>query len=147
MKCRATLFLVLLLSALPTFAASPFSGAWSCRNTDGFELFVSIELKSTAHSVSGTWSNGTRIRLHEGELQGNVRGIRLYFSECNNGAHGQDYGSICPKYGPPDSYLEYRQRKMYWYSKAGNKYKLFYVLAHGAIKIQEHASQKCSNAS
>jgi hypothetical protein len=145
MNLGTTPFVALLLSAFPAVAASPYSGAWSCRNTEGFELFANLELQDTPQGVVGTWSDGTRIRLFEGELQGNIQDDKLYFSQCNNGAHGEGHGPTCPSFGPPENYLTVRHGKLHWYAKADNGYKLFYVLSRGRAGVGHSAPRNCSN--
>lgn len=80
-----------------------FTGTWEYGKKCGFGHFVTISLKQSGDSASGTWSEGTMVKGSDGQLTGKLRGNRLYVRYC-----GRDEASgytVCPEFDAESDYL------------------------------------------
>lgn len=92
------------IAALITACSTPrFAGEWAYAKTCDRGHFVSLRLEQSGASVNGDWSAGTLLRGNDGQLQGTVRGSRLYVRYCSDDG-GVGY-QACPAFGPEEDYF------------------------------------------
>jgi len=103
-RSPARWLLPLAITALTTACSTPrFAGEWAYAKTCDRGHFVSLHLEQSGASVTGDWSAGTLLRGNDGQLQGRVRGNRLYVRYCSDDG-GVGY-QACPAFGPEDDYF------------------------------------------
>lgn len=61
-----------------------FSGEWAYAKRCDLGHYLSLHLKQHGDRVTGDWSEGTNVRGSDGQLQGQVRGGRLYVRYCSD---------------------------------------------------------------
>jgi hypothetical protein len=103
-RSPARWLLPLAIAGLTTACSTPrFAGEWAYAKTCDRGHFVSLHLEQSGASVTGDWSAGTLLRGNDGQLQGRVRGNRLYVRYCSDDG-GVGY-QACPAFGPEDDYF------------------------------------------
>ena len=84
-------------------SSGSFSGTWNYEKKCGFGHFVTISLKQSGDSISGTWSEGTIVKGSDGQFAGKLRGNRLYVRYCG---HDEASGySLCPEFDAESDYF------------------------------------------
>jgi len=127
-------------------SAKVFDGDWTYSNDCQFGHYVDIGLKQNGASVTGNWSDGTRVEGWNGLLIGTVRNGKLYTKYCSTEANGGH--AVCPSYDANESDHFVRQgRDLVWYRSVGHGTdRSFekYVVLHPSIKgAQKEAADNC----
>jgi uncharacterized protein YecT (DUF1311 family) len=85
-------------TSLTAFAKRNFAGHWLYTQSCGYEHSIDLYLTQTGSTVSGRWSEGTRISGSFGSLQGHINSGLLSVQYCE----GDDRAGYtkCPTYDP-----------------------------------------------
>jgi hypothetical protein len=98
-----------------------FAGNWSYAKTCGSGHYVNLTLNQRGGHVSGEWSAGTDIRGGDGQLEGQIRGGRLYVRYCSTG--GEEGYEVCPRFGGDEDYFELEGGVLKRFVKYGTAYR------------------------
>jgi hypothetical protein len=122
-----TLLVVGVLSVAPLSAATAaktppaqrFGGHWTYSNDCQFGHYVDIDLVQNGASVTGSWSDGTRVEGWDGLLNGNIRDGKLHAKYC--GTEANSGHAVCPGYDANESdYFARRGHDLVWYKSVGH---------------------------
>jgi hypothetical protein len=115
---------------------SAFAGDWKYKQTCGYAHSAELNLTQTGTSVSGDWSDGTRLSGSDGSLKGTVRDGKLFVRYCGGDEHA-GY-AVCPSYDTRESdYFVRTGNDLAWYRESGEgKSRTFekYVVLHAVSK-------------
>ena len=121
-----------------------FTGTWEYGKKCGFGHFVTISLKQSGDSVSGTWSEGTMVKGSDGQLTGKLRGNRLYARYCG---HDEASGySLCPEFDAESDYFVRQGSSLTRFQKFGHDYRKDIVLYRQENRDMARIDgEKCQN--
>lgn len=113
-----------------------FAGDWKYKQTCGYQHSATVTLTQTDKSVTGDWTDGTRLNGSDGSLKGSIRNGKLYVRYCGGDEHA-GY-AVCPSYETEESdYFAREGSNLVWYRKIGKKQESTYekyVVLHPVIK-------------
>jgi hypothetical protein len=119
-----------------------FEGDWYYGSDCDFGHYVTLGLKRAGQRYSGHWSDGTRVRGSQGELQGEVGKGELLVQRCDDGT---EVGGApdCPKFGEAHDVLVRTGNSLVW-SRVYDGKRTPYVTLHRAAqkKVDMHAECK-----
>jgi hypothetical protein len=93
----------------------------------GWYHVATLDLAQTGRTVTGTWSDGTRIRGSGGSLKGELVGGVVYVHLC--GADPHSGYPICPEFaGEVTDRLARRERALVWCQGSGKQFDEYLVL-------------------
>lgn len=125
-------------------ASDTYSGHWMYLQTCGWEHVATLNLEQTGNTVTGKWSDGTRVRGSEGSLKGELRDGTLYVRFC--GVDESSGYSVCPKFDSEiTDHLIRRGSALVWYQGSGKQFDEYLVLhpaVHGKATVKD---SNCSN--
>lgn len=99
-------------------ASNAFDGYWTYNNNCHFGHYAEIKLTQKGDTVTGDWSDGTRLSGSDGSLKGHIRGDKLFVRYCGGDEHS-GY-AVCPKYGAEESdYFVREGNDLVWYQGSG----------------------------
>lgn len=125
-------------------ASDAYSGHWMYQQTCGWGHIATLDLEQTGNTVTGKWSDGTRVRGAEGSLEGELRDGTLYVRFC--GIDESSGYSVCPKFDSEvTDHLIRRGSALVWYQGSGKQFDEYLVLhpvLHGKTTVKD---SNCSN--
>jgi hypothetical protein len=125
-------------------ASDAYSGHWMYQQTCGWEHVATLDLEQIGNTVTGKWSDGTRVHGSEGSLKGELRDGTLYARFC--GVDESSGYSVCPKFDSEVSdHLVRRGSTLVWYQGSGKQFDEYLVLhpaVHGNASVKDN---NCSN--
>ncbi|MXV11149.1 hypothetical protein DYQ93_08955 [Xanthomonas sp. LMG 8992] len=98
-----------------------FSGEWAYAKRCDLGHYLSLHLKQHGDRVTGDWSEGTNVRGSDGQLQGQVRGGRLYVRYCSD--DGERGYATCPAFSGPEDQFQLENGQLVRYEKYGSDYR------------------------
>ena len=112
-------------------ATTDYSGHWIYQQTCGWQHVATLDLEQTDSTVTGKWSDGTRVRGSEGSLKGQLVDGKLYVRFC--GIDERSGYAVCPKFGTEvTDHIVRRGSTLTWYRGSGNQFDK-YIDLHPAV--------------
>ncbi len=136
-------YLLVLVSGV-VHAVGPFEGHWLYAQPCGWQHGAELRLLQTGSVVKGSWSDGHRVKVWGGELQGNVRGGKLFIRFCSDGAWG-DESHVCPELGSESAYFVRQGEALVWYTKKEEAFGEYVTLHRIAKGKHLPKDNKCPN--
>lgn len=120
-----------LITGCAMAAPTDYSGHWMYQQTCGWQHVATLDLEQTGSSVTGKWSDGTRVRGSQGSLKGKLVDGKLYVRFC--GSDKSSGYTVCPKFGTEvTDHLVRRGNALTWYQGSGNQFDK-YIELHPAV--------------
>lgn len=121
-------------------AHTPFQGSWGYGTDCDFGHYVGLDLVENEGRVTGSWSDGTRVRGSQGQLKGVVRDGRLHVEWCNEGSPEIGGHPQCPQYAADGAWFERRGAALVWFRSHGTEATKYVVLrpAGAATAVAEY---------
>lgn len=117
-------------------ASNAFDGYWTYNNNCHSGHYAEIKLMQKGDTVTGDWSDGTRLSGSDGSLKGSIRGDKLFVRYCGGDEHS-GY-AVCPKYETEESdYFVRKGSDLIWYrgsSQGTTRSFEKYVALHPAVE-------------
>jgi hypothetical protein len=134
--CALAMAQALCLADASGVGSKAFDGHWAYNNDCNFGHYAELKLVQKGNSVTGDWSDGSRVEGWDGSLKGSIRDGKLHAKYCStepNGGH-----AICPSYDVSESdYFARQGHDLVWYRAVGQgTARSFdkYLVLHPSIK-------------
>ena len=123
---------------LAPVAGGAFEGDWYYGSDCDFGHYVNLGLKRVGNGYIGDWSDGTRVRGSQGNLQGKVRNGELVAQLCDD---GNDVGGVpdCPKFEEPHDIFVRSGDHLVWSYVYDGKRTQYVTLHRAELKVDMRA--------
>jgi len=101
-------------SASSAASAAVFEGDWSFASDCDFGHYVTLTLKQSGGSVTGDWSDGTRVRGSQGLIRGDIRNDQLIAKRCGDGSNVSGLPN-CPAFEASHDTFVREGNALIWY--------------------------------
>ncbi|MDQ2945413.1 MAG: hypothetical protein M3Y27_05635 [Acidobacteriota bacterium] len=128
--------LTLCVADASDVGSKAFVGHWAYSNDCNLGHYAELKLVQQGDSVTGDWSDGSRVEGWDGTLKGRILDRKLIAKYCStepNGGH-----AVCPSYDVRESdYFTREGNDLVWYRAVGQGAAISfdkYVVLHPSIK-------------
>lgn len=125
------------------------AGEWAYRSDCNFGHDAEISVQKTSPEVKGTWSDGTRNSVSQGQFKGEWRDGKLLVRFCTEDSADGGYPA-CPTFSDVAGYMASEGSKLVWYRTSGTpaqgKFNKYVVLGRKPKGGDVPKDTKCKDA-